>query len=199
MKNLIIILVISIILFPACHKCSDSKLTHYGYLPQMENYFGMYKNGNWWKYKNQDFTKTDSVYITNFKEVIKRESQVGCCDYPYREITVNSQFMLTGTTSLPGVYNTDGCTYVNYISFLCSATMNGNYDTRPKGTHIPEVFYDSIIVSNVKYRNVIYFKSASANVNGTYDTLKTFFAPSIGIIRFINHTDTLSLTTYHIQ
>ena len=36
----------------------------------MEDYFGVYKPGNWWIYNNKSGSKKDSQYVADYKEVL---------------------------------------------------------------------------------------------------------------------------------
>ena len=178
-----------LIFITSCNKCNDKDLTHYGYLPEMNKYFGMYKQGNWWVYKNQDSTKTDSIYITNFKEEIYKDNNQ-CFDYPSRKFKLHSQFLLNGGNSFNGRYMNNQSCCDNEFRLLICVEMNNTINTHPISCGIPEIIYDSIIISNIKYYNVIYVKAGS---------VQTYFAPQVGIVRFIDQTDTFSIQTCYIQ
>ena len=66
-----------IFILPSCKKCREP-LKSYGFLPEMTKYFGMFKNDNWWVYVNQDGTKQDSIYITDYTEIIRKDQIENC-------------------------------------------------------------------------------------------------------------------------
>ena len=196
MKKFIIILFISSLFFSSCReKCKDGDELTTGYSSQMESYFGMYKPGNWWVYKNQDSTKIDSVFITDYSERIERDKKA-CIAWPIREFKLHSQFLVVGMPILNGIYWGHRA---NTIAFgEISANFDIDNDTYPQigNSTIPEVFYDSIFVNLIKYNNVVLYQMP---ISGGADTIKYFLARNVGMIKFSNSSDTFSLKTYHIQ
>ena len=198
MRKIIIITIVSLFLFPSCLEvCKDKDVTAFGYLPEMNKYFGMYKQGNWWVYKNQDSTKTDSIYITDFIERIKKDKN-DCITYPTREFKIHSKFISSNfDTILNGRYVNNKNCCVNHFSCVIYAQMNSNINTRPTdGNSNTELLFDSVEIGNTTYNNVLLFEANSDYYN---IHVKEFFAPYVGIIKYINQTDTFSIKTYYIQ
>ena len=196
MRKIIIITIVSLFLFPSCLEvCKDKDVTAFGYLPEMNKYFGMYKQGNWWVYKNQDSTKTDSIYITDFIERIKKDKN-DCITYPTREFRLNSLFITSGTNILKGEFINNRNCCNNTFNCGIVAKMNSKINTRPiSGNSNPELLFDSLKIGNTTYNNVLLFE---AN-NDYYNThVKAFFALYVGIIKYINQTDTFSIKKYRI-
>ena len=197
-NTLLIISMVLISLFPSCFKkCSSVDETPFGYLPPMENYFGMYKPGNWWLYKNQDSTKTDSIFLEEFTEELGRD-KFECTTFPTRTFKLHSQYLIKGTTTINGTYANNQSCCSNYFYLMCGAQMNSNFDTYPKScySNLPETFLNKFSFNSTTYNNVIFYETPLSTSN---DTFKTFMAPNIGMLKYINGLDTFSLKTYHIQ
>ena len=194
MKNFagIVVVLIALIL-GSCKQCPKRKgLKDYWFLDKMNSYFGMYQSDNWWVYKNNKSTKTDSVFITYFSEVIRKDKQVKCITYPERKFTLNTNYINDGINKeINGEYFNNANCCENYFLCVIGAKMDAETDIHPLSTIIPsEVVLDSITVSGSHYQNAIYFQ------NGPN---KLLFAPDIGIIRYINSTDTFNLVKYFIK
>lgn len=173
-----------------CGKCKD--LTYCGYLPEMDSYFGMYVPGNWWVYYNQDSTKKDSVYVTDFEERIDEDNKDLCVQFPTRSFTLNTKYLFDTSLGLTGFYSNSGnCCHNQFIISTSGKAFGVSMeciDTLPKGNN--EIFYDSFEVDMTTYQNVIFFDGLNA---------KPFFAQGIGIVKFINLSDTFALIKFHIQ
>jgi len=159
----------------------------------METYFSVYKNNNWWVYKNQDSTKTDSVYISDYNEQILKTEKEVCTEHIEKKFNLHSTYYYHAfgylTTNLvEGLYSntTDGRTN----SFSCGfhAQMTIGVNTLP--TNSSGNLYDSLIVANKKYFKVIYLEDYP---------IKTFHAPNVGMIKYVYQTDTFTLRKYHIN
>lgn len=67
-------------------------------VPLILEYFGNYKPGNYWIYENQDGTKRDSIYVSEYstKETKSIESskkdQSDCIKYDKIEFYLNSKY-----------------------------------------------------------------------------------------------------------
>ncbi len=173
-----------------CGKCKD--LTYCGYLPVMETYVGMYLPGNWWVYYNQDSSKKDSIYITDFEEQILRDNMELCVEFPIRRFTLHTDYLFYTSLALSGFYSNSSKCCHNYFSLSTSGYLFAMQldctDSFPKGNN--EIFYDSIEINTAIYKDVIFFDNLSA---------KLFFAPGMGIVQFINLSDTFALVKFHIQ
>jgi hypothetical protein len=192
------ILITSVLFLGSCGKCKDKDMDSFGYTPQMESYFGVYKNGNWWVYKNQDSTKTDSIYVTDFNEE-QLEDRTVCVKYPHRKFNVHSAFLNDSFTVFNCEYNGDGTCCGNYIDCgYLGARVNKDNSIRPIGISqsVQDFFYDTLSVNNKLYRNVIYFITPYST---TSKKIKTYNSPNIGIIKYINTLDTFVLRKYHLQ
>ncbi len=192
------VLYIALIIFSwflsGCGKCKD--LTYYGYLPQMEKYFGMYVPDNWWVYYNQDSTKKDSIYVTDFKETIDTDTKDNCIEYPTRDFILNTDFLVDTNSPISGTFNNNSSCCINYFSVGnhdggITAIMDSNFDSFPRSnTPIPETFISNLHINGMNFSEVILFENGS---------VKIYFAPFIGIVQYLNLPDTFFIDKYYIK
>lgn len=195
MKKLfcLLLIVLATLFLESCKQCPKRKgLKDYGFLDEMNRYFGMYQTDNWWIYKNNKSTKTDSVFITNFSEVIQKDKQVKCITYPERKFILNTNYINDGQIKeLEGEYFNNASCCINYFSCVIGAKMDSETDAHPLSTTNPaELIIDTITVGGSHYHNTILFQNGNS---------KLLFAPGIGIIRYVNSTDTFNLVKYYIK
>jgi hypothetical protein len=159
----------------------------------METYFSVYNNDNWWIYKNQDSTKTDSVFVTDFNQQIVRTEKEICTEHIEKKFNLHSTYYYHAfgylTSNLVnGLYTntTDG--HTDDISCGFHAHMSNGVDALP--TNSNGILYDSLLVGNRKYFKVIYLEDYP---------IKTFHAPNVGMLKYIYQTDTFTLRKYHLN
>jgi hypothetical protein len=163
----------------------------------MEEYFGMYKPGNWWVYKTPDSTKTDSLYIGEYREKIEKapshlsggivSKKIDCWEFTIREFNLYSKYIIDGS-GRDCYYSSDK---TNFMKTFFHAAMGAN-DKYPKSDTSPEVL-DSLTVNNTVYKKVIVLK-------GYYDNYTVYIAPAVGMVKCITpyHT-TFLLSKYYIK
>ncbi|MFT5970070.1 MAG: hypothetical protein ACI8ZO_000575 [Flavobacteriales bacterium] len=177
----------------ACYECRN--YDNCTPLPEvMESYFKVFKEGNWWTYSNQDQSKSDSIYITDFsKRTVKKN--VLCSKYEQIVFQLHSK-VLTIEPEVPVTYSNGSKCDESYIIAKASPATLGdviflvNYIDNVLSAEI----IDSITVRGNTYKNTL--KSSSVN---EADTITTYFAPEIGLIRWEIQQDTFSITNYHIE
>ncbi len=196
MKCLLIFVIVVIALVnPSCDKkCKE--VTYNGYLPEMNKYFGMYVPDNWWKYKNQDSTKIDSIYISDFVENPLGILITSCTEFPMQNFTLNSNYLFNSLPPITGYYHSSETCCLNFyglgnnqIGF--QAQMNENTDSHPVSIVPPsEELIPEIVLNGNTFYNVLYFEHGEA---------KVFFAPNVGLVRYITNQDTFSIFNYQVQ
>jgi hypothetical protein len=181
-----------VLLNSGCKKCPTT--THYPFPAAAELYFGMYKQGNWWTYENQDGTKKDSIYFTQFLDnIAKDNTSEDCVTWQHREGNMGSNYLYaksnSGVSYVPFIYSNpyDGISSPIYTSINLSGTVQERLVTYKDG-----ILYQDTIITNFSQNSKSYF-NVIKNRNNKY------FAPNIGLIRWEIGTDTFTLKKYHIQ
>lgn len=67
MKWIQIIQILVFIIFYSCGKCKNVK-EEYNFKPEVEQFLGMYKPGNFWVFANADSSIVDTLKVINFTE-----------------------------------------------------------------------------------------------------------------------------------
>jgi hypothetical protein len=183
------------ILSCSCYRqCKDKELMSYYYLPTMENYFGVYKPGNWWIYENLSDTVIDCLYVSDYSERTDEIRIPYCYSYPVREFKLNTNHLLQDESSIDVNYEHMNCCqdFIGFHSVL-SIHMDGQHDAHPKSsTDVGEILFDSLSINNISYHDVLYITSTN--------NIQTYFAPNVGLIRYITpQNDNFSIKNYHIE
>jgi len=197
MKNLIVILIVAFIyVFSGCYKCKNID-----YCPPPDSavtYFGAYAEGAYWIYYNQDSTKIDSVYITDYEMKREGESTVKCISWDAKTFLLNSDFIIDNSIEVK-ISNGGYCernhaifTFTLPINYrICIATENENVLQDGCGTTHEIKLLEKYQLKNntIIYENVI-----------QYDD-RYWFAEEIGLIKYITHDnfDTFYVHQYKIQ
>src|SRR5258705_9442224 len=84
-------LVISLFPVLGCWKKCDTYISR-PLTGKIESYFGVYKPGNWWIYKNRAGTRTDSIFISDYSETIIR-IRTGCEEDHLRKYILNNTYL----------------------------------------------------------------------------------------------------------
>jgi hypothetical protein len=190
------LLALAIALVSSCAKSKCGTIIKYDYYPTMEQYFGMYKPGNWWVYKTPDSTKTDSLYIGEYREE-KGEGpghsyggivpkKIECREFTERGFNFYSKYITEGN-KVNCYYSSD---ITNDVATFFTAEMGVN-DKYPKSYNSPEVL-DSLTVNHIVYKKVIVLKD--------YHNYTVYIAPAVGMVKCITpyHT-TFLLSKYYIK
>jgi hypothetical protein len=73
----------------------------------MDKYFGMFEPGNWWVYTNQDNTKKDSIYVTDFNQTLLGPSNISCTQFPREEFILQASFLMNTSYPINGFYSSN--------------------------------------------------------------------------------------------
>lgn len=169
--------------------------------PLMLEYFGNYKPGNYWIYENQDGTKRDSIWVSDYntKQVkIDMGNRDGsdCVEYTETRFKLFSRYWGEHTRLSALLISSTNCNNSSFsiedtFSYgLFGASVRKNESTFPSMTQIFnfKTHNQPAIVYPVGY----IYQYRDANI---------LIAPNIGVIQFTNRylTDTFSIIKYHIQ
>jgi hypothetical protein len=157
---------------------------------KIETYFGVYKPGNWWVYKNKTGSKTDSFYLTNYSDTMVR-NRTSCEEEQQRKFILNNTYL---------VYPEK--TEVNYESMGTgiSLTMGGSlpffhYSVINDSVTVfsypnnPNSHADSITINGQKYFDVL----VGYNSSTIY-----YYGKNRGIVGWASHLDTFNLSSFRI-
>jgi hypothetical protein len=194
MKYLIYCLAISNLMLQSCgKKClNDTPVIEIN--SKINDYFGMYKNGNWWIYENASKTKRDSIFVTDYDESFSCPNT----DYinrRFRRLKINSKFLTAQIESKFEVYLNE-----NSIQFLIDINLTAEGEFKKSSTSNavknPELF-ETFNLSNVQLlKNVLKIHNAP-NDFATIPFIMV--APKIGVVQFVNSGDTFNLKTFKIN
>ena len=203
LKNLLLCSLMAT-LYIGCGKptnCNRSKLKKYDYHPEMGLYFDVYKQNNWWVYENTDSTAKDSVYVTDYKEILNESCQQKMTTH-IREMHVYSNLMFGTIASFhseyaPGptkdVINIYGTPLSFYFSYDGTSILNANGN--------PAV-YNDIKIGNKMYKNCLTSFNAEMGLDtvGDHDWVgaNIWFAPNIGLVKITTKKDTFLLKKYYL-
>lgn len=183
-----------IFLFPSysCWKKCDS----YTYRPltgKIESFFGVYKPGNWWIYKNKAGTKTDSLYLVSYSDTTMR-NRTACEESQQRKFTLKNTY-LANAENIEVLYESVG-TGINLRMFAMYASF-------PSFSYL--ITDDSIRVSSYPFNPNSHVDSITINGQKYYDILAGFsssnlyyFGKNRGIVGWATHLDTFNLTSFRI-
>lgn len=199
MKKLLYLLAITILLQSGfCGKRCDDFTTSLIRGP-IEDFFGVYKPGNWWVYQNKDGTKRDSIYITDFSDVISRD-RTACLEHQIREFTIKNSILMSGN-DLYVVYSSETVSVGINFSLIKNQTQSGGFpqfafDERisklwsfPEPDNQGNNLLDSIRLNNATYYNIL---------KGSYGNSTYYFAKGKGLIGWIANNETFNLISYKI-
>jgi hypothetical protein len=183
----------------SCEKCSS--YNDYYVISETKPYFDVYKEGNWWVYQNQDSTKRDSIFITNYNDKLWDVDREYCNRYEHREFILNSNYILEEKNPKAKYYyfNANQTNFSllinNYIHLDISLKKEINNSTYigTKGNHEPIEFLPSININNRTFKNVLKVKG------GGTDTTVFHFAENTGLVQFANKSDTFKLLKFEIK
>jgi len=178
-----------------CKECKGP-LEYHPLLPQMEKYFGVYKPGNYWIYYNQDSTKVDSVYVSDYSEGKVKDNN-DCVEFDLVSFKLHSEYLSTQAPIKDGIlyvtYSSDYKCCVSEVSIISGEVgifleAQENVDTLIGGVVIQSFqLWDS---PEQTYYEVINYHAF------------VYFAPNVGIVQYISNIDnrdTFSLATNFIQ
>ncbi|HEB62222.1 MAG TPA: hypothetical protein ENI82_03625 [Bacteroidetes bacterium] len=192
----LILLIVIALSFGTCHtKCRKPK--PYILSVEMEKYFGSYQEGNYWVYENEEKTKLDSFYISDYEEVEGVNTLPECHMERYRRFKLNNSFF-SKTDFFNVEYKNNGncCSYAfmlrdNYDQYIFLIEEN----SKIKDFSLDDLKeLESLIIRDSSYSNVLEYIGTESEV-GT----KIYFAPNIGIVRYENKNGIFSLIRNRIN
>jgi hypothetical protein len=190
-------LVISGYFFSCERKCSS-----YANKPltgKIEEYFGVYKPGNWWVYHNKNGIKKDSIYISNFTDTFGN-NKTTCENIEERKFEIINTYLVSGDT-LYVIYNSGGNGIGVNFSFSKWQTQSAGFPqfiylldsdsimSFPSPDNIGNNMLDSISLNALKYYNILIGKER---------TNTFYFAKNKGLIGWGNVLDTFNLVNFKI-
>jgi len=160
----------------------------------IEDYFGVYKGGNWWVYQNRLKTKKDSIFLENYTDGFF-ENRTSCEKAQRRTFSIDGLYLADGN-KLFANYIAEG----NYIRMTISSPVfsfpefqYSFYDQKlavfPTLENNGNPFIDSVTINGAKYYNILIGKET----NGTY-----FFSKNTGLVGWMNTLDTFNLVNFKI-
>lgn len=180
-------------------KCTDySRLS---LPPETDKFFAPYKMDNWWLYKNQSGTKTDSLYITSFIDTFYKD-KTSCSSFELRKFVLHNKFLLELQQSLFVTYQ------ANFKSSEINFSLSGGLLS---GAPFPQFIYNkdehmlrsfpetdnpgSNKLDSIRLNNAWYYDILKGNwSNNTY-----YFSKNIGLVGWVIGVDTFGLISYRIK
>jgi hypothetical protein len=181
--------------------------------PLILDYFGNYKPGNYWIYENQDGTKRDSVYVTEYSVIEFKtiesatKEQSDCIKYPVYRFSLHSKYLYDSV----GKYNCiiDNEYTCDRTSMRCESKNKiaiFHIESRGNNDFIERVIklykFNTHINSTVLYdTGFIYPDTLTLEPSIRATTPIKLFATRVGLVEFITTDlrDTFSLIKYYIQ
>ena len=158
----------------------------------MEEYFGVYKEDNWWVYTNANRSKKDSIYPQSYFSTTLR-NRTTCLETHHRKFTLSNMHLTEGnpTQVLYESYET-GIEFrwevVNQL--LPDFIYVQNTDTIISTPSFPgSNRLDSVILNNTTYYQILI---------GRYGSTTYYFAKNKGLVGWSTALDTFNLVNFKI-
>ncbi len=190
MKNIIILLLITIIINSSCRK-----EVYYEIDPEFKSYFGIFKDGSWWVLKDTSANSVDSMYITDYKHKRESVSKRSKIFYELIEYKLHSNGKISWAFLGKNFDKThDGFGYTNidlntdYFRNFPEISKETNFYTTGENTGLLILpFYN---INSYPFNDVI-------KVWNQTDTF--YFAKNIGLIQYKTSSNNYILTNYGIN
>ena len=193
-------------LFVGCHDkiCHQKKMPFYPLLPIMEKYFGNYKPDNYWIYLNQDSTKRDSIFVSNFEYERMKEPVTLCLELESKIFNLESSY-LSAEKKLDVAYTPKGSCCINSFNITSKAI---DFAVYIEGREAVDSLMIPAGVSGLSINRVYnYILKHNAQLPLSEVTIvhrpkgEVVFAPNLGIVQYLTnyYQDTFTLVKYHIQ
>lgn len=192
MKN-ILYLLSSLLLFlgvSSCRHCSSIGNITIPYY--MNEYFSVYYPGSYFIFLNQDSTKRDSIYVTNYDTSAIVDSRVRCLRWSQSVFTINSQYlssdkMVNVKISYPLGSSSPFCSFSGMSvsedrvwNFYAKANTDTFYINRNPLTILNRIMFYKLW-NNPQY-TVVEVTPWYQNGQGT-----VYFAPQTGIVKYVTN------------
>lgn len=165
----------------------------------IEEYFGVYKPGNWWVYQNKDGTKRDSIYITDYSDVVSR-NRTTCLESEERRFAIKNTFFFNAADI-----------YITYQSHETGIAVNFSTSSgQTQSGPLPQFIYqftDSAFYSFPSSNNQGSNRAGSITLNGQiyqdiligrYGSDIFYYAKNRGLVGWTANNETFNLTRYKI-
>ena len=191
-QNLCIICMM--LLISSCKDCKQCNYTQYETAPVILEYFGNYRPGNYWIYENQDGTKKDSIWVSDYSNRLM-ENEFQCYKDRKIDFYINSQYLHNQSRLSAKILIDIG----SHTVFITDQAVSGRRIIQQKGYSSADTLYNTEVKSNVQYlsHSTLAFPIVSISVVDNID-----YAKYIGISRYVsnrNTNDTFYLTKYFIK
>jgi len=195
------LLTVAVTLAVGCNDCRNS-YENLDFPPYMHQYFGVFEKANYFIYINQDSTKTDSIYISDYLERMIANN-FNCTRDPMRRGFINSQYLSNGDrvqfSYYVGLY---GMAEIQLIDWSESGSLSifspDNLDTNVLAArkNVEPEYFETLLIwetpPQIEY-DVWRFPDSSEG--------DLYFAKNKGLVQFTVpiSQDTFKLTDYYIQ
>ena len=193
------LLTVAVILVNGCSNCNNT-YDDLDFSPYMHQYFGVFEEGNYFIYLNQDGTKRDSIYISDFSEEVST-NRSDCTHDSVRKGLINSEYLSNGNirfyygTSIDYAeiqlidWNESGSLSIFFDTYLDTTVLQAHGNVEPE-------YFDSLLIwespSQIDYEVWRFPDSVKGDL---------YFAKDKGLVQFTvpSTQDTFKLTNYFIQ
>ncbi len=180
------------------------KVPSYPLLPQMERYFGNYKPDNYWIYLNQDSTKRDSVFVSNYYYT-KSKNLLLCIELESKEFTLVSQYLSAQKNLDVRYLPHNGYSINNFeitskaIDFAIFIEGKKEVDSLAIPGGVTGLSINRAYNFTLPYNPQLVLPEVT--IVHRPNAGRVVFAPDVGIVQYITnyYQDTFTLVKYHIQ
>ena len=160
----------------------------------MEDYFGAYKEKNWWVYQNSTGTKRDSIFLSDYKDIFLGEENKKVCEKnEQRTFTINSLYLVDGEKPNPEYFSLGNASIFNFryhsLPTFSYTFTDQKIIVSPSQFNTGTPYLDSININGTKYYNILVGKESTSTC---------FFAKGIGLVGWMNVLDTFNLVNFKI-
>jgi hypothetical protein len=180
--------------------CTDETRETFVMPTILEEYFGMYQEGNWWVYYNEDSTKIDSLFVSDYEdEVVQAEFE--CEQSTWSNYHINSTYLAPNNTPLVVRHKGYNCCNWN-ISWMSESNTTGlrvttNTSANNENTIIVPLPNHTEQIDSILLDNKIYYDVLSIII--TIDEKKGYFVKGIGLVQFEINNEIFNLKRYNIR
>lgn len=153
-----------------------------------EKYFGNYIAGTSWIYFNQNKTKRDSIYISEYQKHRKYDKLDDCIEWDRSEMKIRSNYLSSEEISC--LYENPNCDRSYFV--LQGLNFSVDIDSKKGIDTLFSTTYSSEIkkINFMRLPNTLTFNE----VVSFHD--KLWFAPDFGLIQYVSYN---SIDTFYIE
>jgi len=185
---------IVLLVFSSCSHCPNGTTT-IDYPAYMHKYFHVFMPGCYFLYLNQDSTKHDSIYITDYYLGHFKADYKYCRETPQSQFTLHSEY-------LSSVKETDIIYEAGVVD--CQAEFGGSSSSFPAFNITTKKCFDTLYNFSIPLLNIdtlMLWKDTTQIIEDVWlykysEQGAIYFAPDIGIAQYItnNSSDTFTVT-----